>query len=435
VGSNKEQRRIPAHRVVLAAASDIFEAMLFPTIFPEDKKEKDKDASKSVSAIGLGMGLDDKDQEIEITDVKPHIFKLMLQSIYGDTADIKAEDLPELIGCAKKFQLEGLRLLCVTFMEEGVNVDNACTLFESAEKLLNEKQFALSFIEENAAEVIASPTFDALPKERVQTMLRSSKLAIDEIDLFKGVLRWSVAECKRQGKKDSLDNKKEVLADIIPLVRFPAMNMEDVATFVSPSQILSPGQLLEIFTFLGQPDGKKPKTIFGTQPRAGSTDKWTLDQSLKSGSVTLSNKNLTAKNTSSNHSYCLGTQTWLKGVHCWRVTRDAGPAGWLLIGVSRKEAHADSSSGQGGFYGMSSANQRFMGGASTATNTNFANGPLDVMFDADKGTLAVVNLSNNSRAEIQGIPKGTPLCPHFGPHSIQQITVAPLKQRDFGKRK
>jgi hypothetical protein len=109
----------------------------------------------------------------DIPDVKPHIFKLMLQSIYSDTADIKAEDLPDLIACAKKFQLEGLRVLCVTFMEEGVTVQNACTLFESAEKLLNEKQFALSFIEENAAEVIASPSFDALPKERVMTMLKA----------------------------------------------------------------------------------------------------------------------------------------------------------------------------------------------------------------------------------------------------------------------
>jgi len=265
-------------------------------------------------------------------------------------------------------------------------------------------------------------------------MLKSSKLAIDEIDLFKGVLRWSVAECKRQNKKDSIENKRDVLADIIPLVRFPAMNMEDVATFVSPSNILSPGQLLEIFTYLGQPENKKPKTIFPTAPRAGNTDKWTLDPSLKSGSVTLSGKNMKAQNTSTNHSYCLGTQTWLKGVHCWRVTRDSGPTQWLLLGVSRKEAHSDSSSNQAGFYGMSSANQRFTGGAQSATNTNFTTGPIDVMFDADKGNLTILNLSNNQRFEMV-IPKGMPLCAHFGPHSNQQLTITPIKAREFGKRK
>jgi len=266
------------------------------------------------------------------------------------------------------------------------------------------------------------------------TILKSSKLGIEEIDLFKGVLRWSVAECKRQNKKDSLENKKEILTDVIPLIRFPAMNMEDVATFVSPSQMLSPGQLLEIFTFLGQPDGKKPKTSFPSQPRAGGSDKWNLDEKLKSGAITLSNKNTTARNTGTNHAYCMGTVAWSKGVHSWRVTRDQGNTQWLLLGVSRKENHPDNSSSGGGFYGLSGASQRYFGGAATTLNSNFAAGPLDVQFDADRGMLTIINLSNMQRHEIPGLPKSAPLCPHFGPHSNQQITVAPIKNKQFGKK-
>jgi hypothetical protein len=75
-------------------------------------------------------------------------------------------------------QLESLRLLCLTFMEEGVTADNACKLFETADKLyvtlrstsfmhhlfidnngnrLQEKSLALAFIEENAEEVAKTP--------------------------------------------------------------------------------------------------------------------------------------------------------------------------------------------------------------------------------------------------------------------------------------
>jgi hypothetical protein len=96
--------------------------------------------------------------------------------------------------------------------------------------------------------------------------VQSSKLAIDEIDLFKGVLRWSVAECKRQGKKDTTETKRDILTDIIPLVRFPVMAMEDVATFVSPSQMLSPNQLLEVFTYA--PNCRAPHCT--TPPPIGS---------------------------------------------------------------------------------------------------------------------------------------------------------------------
>jgi len=320
-------------------------------------------------------------------------------------------------------------------MEEGVTADNACTLFESAVSLLNEKQFALSYIEENAADVIASTAFEALSKDRVQTILRSSKLCADEIDVFAAIMKWSIAECKRQDLKDDVTNKRAALKEVLELVRFPIMTMEDIATFVSPSGILDSSNLLEIFTYLGQPDSKKPKTKFPTAPRLGSTDKWTLDSSLHSSAVTISDKNLKASNTGSSHGYCLGTQTWTKGQHAWRVTRTSGGSEWLLLGVSKKESHQDASYNGTGFYGASSANQKYIAGSASSLTTNFATGPLDILFDADEGKLTIYNSSASSTMEITGIPKNTPLCPHFGPHNTQTITITPIKVRDFKKGK
>jgi len=379
--------------------------------------------------------MSDDDQEIEIPDVKPSVFRTMLQCVYGDTADIKAEELPEVIACAKKFQLEGLRQACVTFMEEGVTVDNACALFESAQQLLNEKHFALSFIEENAQEVVASPSFDLLSKDRVMSILKSGKLAIDEIDLFQGVLRWSVSECKRQNLDSKTENKKTILKDVLPLIRFPTMNMEDIATSVSPSGLLEAAQLLEIFTYLGQPDNKKPKTQFPTQARSGSVDKWTIDPSIKTSTNVLSNNNLTCRSTGGSHSYCLGSQVWTKGKYAWRITRDSGGTQWFLVGVSKKESHQDTSYNQATVWALSSANQRYMGGVSSTMTSNFNNGPIDVLLDCDEGKCTIVNLTSPSTPyELTGIPKNTPLCAHFGPHSNQQFSVQPIKPRQFGQQ-
>jgi len=152
-------------------------------------------------------------------------------------------------------------------------------------------------------------------------------------------------------------------------------------------------------------------------------------------SCQLSNKNFTVRNTSTNHSYCLGTVSWTKGQHAWRVTRDQGPTQWLLLGVSRKEAHQDASYNQAYVYALSSANQRYMNGVSSTLTSNFATGPVDVLLDCEKGEVTILNLQNNQRHELTGLPKNTAFCPHFGPHSNQQITITPIRAREFGKPK
>jgi len=339
-----------------------------------------------------------------------------------------------LIKCAKKFQLEGVRLLCAQFMEEGVTVENACTLFERAHSLLHAKQFALQFIEENAHDVVQSPGFDLLPKDRVMDILRSSRLSIDEIDLFNGVLRWAVHECKRQKVDVSAENKKQVLKDILPLIRFPIMGMEEIATYVSPSQMLDSKQLLEIFTYLGQPD-KTKKTSFNTNHRTGAVDKWTLDEQYKSSTIILSDKNMSCRCTASGHSYVLGTASWSRGQHAWRVTRMNGNTQWLMLGVSTRMAYSDSSYSQAGVYAVSSASQRYFNGNSTSMPTNFTSPAMDVLLDCDKGLCVVVNCATGARFELPDIPKNTANVAHFGPHSPQQFTIQAIRPRDVGKMK
>jgi hypothetical protein len=266
--------------------------------------------------------------------------------------------------------------------------------------------------------------------------LKSDKLCIDEIDLFKGVLRWAVCECKRQNLSDSLENKKKILDDILPLIRFPCMEMQELATFVSPTQLLPAPQLLELFTYVGGKGNKKNlKVNFPTQARGGSRDKWALDDTMKSNTVTLSNGGKSAANSSSNHSYCQGTVAWTKGKHAWRVVRDNGNTQWLLLGVSRKVTHQHNSYNDTTVWGLSSASQRYYANVCTTVNSNFNTGPLDCLFDADAGTMQILNLSNDQRHDLTDLPRGGEgLVPHFGPHSVQSITVYPISVKQFGDK-
>ena len=50
---------------------------------------------------------------------------------------------------------------------------------------------------------------------------------------------------------------KEVLADIIPLIRFPVMKLTEFATNVVETGLLSPETLVPIFTYFGYPEAEK----------------------------------------------------------------------------------------------------------------------------------------------------------------------------------
>jgi hypothetical protein len=125
---------------------------------------------------------------------------------------------------------------------------------------------------------------------------------VDEFPLFQAVLRWGKAECKRQEKKTdrlvlyvavhlqcltrvcrvvlcccvlhvcSGDDLRAVMADLLPLIRFPTMELENIAAHVATSQMLTQDQLLDLFKFVSIADEKEKSNTtsqFNTKPRSG----------------------------------------------------------------------------------------------------------------------------------------------------------------------
>jgi len=63
-----------------------------------------------------------------------------------------------------------------------------------------------------------------------------------------------------------------VLGELLSLIRFPTMSMEEIASQVAPSGFLSENQLLDIFKFKAMSDFSKDdsKFDFPTKPREGT---------------------------------------------------------------------------------------------------------------------------------------------------------------------
>jgi hypothetical protein len=251
----KEKKRIPAHRLVLGASSPLFEAMLYPN---PDFAEKEKSSSPV---------------EISLPKANPDAFMQFLKCIYSDKLEIDTSNLTEFVNLGKKYNVEKVQVMCAEFMENDVSVDNVLELFEIAPTLLDDKDFGMKFIQENCEEILEHEQFARLSKPRLMHLLDDDELGIDEWPLFQAVLKWGKAECKRLEKKsDSGDDLRAVMADVLPLIRFPTMELEDIAAHVATSGILSQDQLLELFKYVSITDVKERENTtvcFNAKPRSG----------------------------------------------------------------------------------------------------------------------------------------------------------------------
>lgn len=224
---NKELERIPAHRMLLAVRSAVFEAMLYPN--PE------------LEQINVPT-------EIHIKDTRADIFRLLLESIYTDKPHILAHQVVDSVRCAQKYQVASFTAACHKYMNHGLSHENACELLMCASK--EDRTFAMQFIEENCEEVVMhDPHFTDLPREVILEIVRSNKLCVTEVELFKGILAWSKAECKRQKIEATQENLKDILQKILVHIRFPLMSSNELAMVVSPSGVLEPADLIAVFTY------------------------------------------------------------------------------------------------------------------------------------------------------------------------------------------
>jgi hypothetical protein len=256
VGRGKKAKTIPAHRLVLAASSPLFEAMLYPPTWA------------NANAIVK------EPLEIVVKDTTPEAFEGLLRCVYTDEVSVDSSNVAQYIDVGKKYQIEKLQMLCSKFMTADINMDNALELFQIAPDLLGDEEFGLEFIRENSEEVFASPGILTLNKDRFITLLKDDGLGIEEVELFNCCRKWAEAQVKAEGKDEkNVDLLQVHLKDVLPLIRFPIMDVTEIATHVATSGLLAQQDLLQLFKYVSITDEKAKGSCevpFITKPRDGS---------------------------------------------------------------------------------------------------------------------------------------------------------------------
>ena len=169
-------RRIPAHRIVLAASSSVFKASLTSEL----KRQKEGEVF----------------DEVQVSDFDPSTIEEMLNFIYTGEVGITLKNAWELILAADYYDLENLKELCAEFLMINLTLSNCLLIQMYAERyrlnLLQEE--TTSFICKNLTSVWKTEEYLTMDFAQVKELFSGERLALEtqkgEEEVFQGIKAW-----------------------------------------------------------------------------------------------------------------------------------------------------------------------------------------------------------------------------------------------------
>lgn len=208
-----ENQRLPAHRVILAARSEYFRALLFG---------------------GLS---ESKQSEIEM-QISVEAFKALLKYIYSGhmpLAQMDEDNILDTLGLANQYGFSELEHAISQYLRQYLALNNVCAILDAARLYNLEKltEVCLTFMDRNADLILQHESFKVLSMGSLKEVLHRDSFFAPEVKIFLAVWEW----CK---------NHTNINIDsVVSYVRLPLMKLEDLLQVVRPSGILDANKLLD----------------------------------------------------------------------------------------------------------------------------------------------------------------------------------------------
>uniref|UniRef100_A0A182YJG8 BTB domain-containing protein n=1 Tax=Anopheles stephensi TaxID=30069 RepID=A0A182YJG8_ANOST len=211
-----ESRRIPAHRVILAARSEYFQALLYGALMESMQDE-----------IVLNVQL------------KP--FQCLLQYIYSGSLSLDKmdqEELIDLVMLADQYGFGELKSAIGCWLCKKIRLTNVCILLRCSSlfQLGTLYHACLQYMDRHAAHVILHKSFLTLTFNLLNVLLDRKSFLISEVEKFHAIHKW----CQQQ--KDSAQS----FAKLYRKVSYTSMTYNQLFHIVRPSRVLLPDELLDV---------------------------------------------------------------------------------------------------------------------------------------------------------------------------------------------
>ena len=200
--------RIPAHKVVLAAASSYFEAM-----FTVDM-------------------LESRESVIELHDVDAFSVQSIVDFMYTSKIDISEDNVQALLPTSTIIHVEPVRSECCKFLTAQLSPCNCLGIFIFADHhgCNDLKQSAKSFALTNFVEVSRTEEFLHLTSKRVTELISDDTLyCYDESQVYLAVMNWI---------KYDLENRQHHLNDLLSFVKLHLLSRDFLMFTVEPDELI-----------------------------------------------------------------------------------------------------------------------------------------------------------------------------------------------------
>lgn len=199
--SNGSSERVPAHKMLLASASEVFDAMFYGSL-----KEQD---------------------DIKIVDASAEAFKQFLRLFYFNYIELSMEIVAEVMYLSRKYDVVECLEMCSVFLANKLTVENVISIVELAiiYDQLNLIKQCESKIRLNSREILQSPSFLECDGQVVSHILKMQVLSCSETDVFEACMSWIKATSKEE--KITREIIQEYLGDSFFDICFGSMSMDD----------------------------------------------------------------------------------------------------------------------------------------------------------------------------------------------------------------
>ncbi len=198
-----KRKQIPAHKILLAARSDVFKAMFYGSL-----KE---------------------DGDVTIVDTSMAAFEEFLQFFYVTDVKLTMENVTDVINLMKKYNV-GSMDICESFLIQNVTADNLCfvynlaILFDLGEEVKKKCELVIS---SHTKQMFSSTDFRECSPTTLGHIMKSSTFNCQEVDTFHACIEW--VKTRSNQEKVSKKTVQDHLGDLFYQIRFKSMSLEDFA--------------------------------------------------------------------------------------------------------------------------------------------------------------------------------------------------------------
>ncbi|XP_025942721.1 BTB/POZ domain-containing protein 19 [Apteryx rowi] len=215
----REKREVFAHRCVLACRCQAFRGML-----------------SQAPAGGEGEGPPGSvppQGPLVLGNVQPEVFLAVIEFLYTNCVTLNSHIALEVLTSSVEYGLQDLCKLCVEFIKDTLSVEQVCEALQAAVTYgqADLQQHCLAFIEGCTMAVVRTRGFHELSDAALARVLRSDRLAIDELDLVQAVREWAHVSSAVLERPVA-----EVAALPVRELRLPLLAPSELATLESHNQ-------------------------------------------------------------------------------------------------------------------------------------------------------------------------------------------------------